>query len=141
MKHSEQQVLNQSALDNPQVGDYWHEMFCPYFLIVRVKDEEYTVLSCMGGPKSYLEKRKHELNARVDNKDGTWSFDYSTSMVVDKEWIRDAVKYNSIEGFVADVVRSPKTLDTAEEWRVSECKRLREELEELSGWKYLKESV
>ncbi len=105
---------NQEALDNPQPGDYWHEMFCPYFIVVKVDGEKITVLSCLGGPNSF--SRKGELNARVDNIDGTWSFDYSRHMVVDKAWIAKAVKYGSIEGFVADVVRDEKRQKIVEEW-------------------------
>lgn len=137
---------NQQAVDNPQVGDYWNEMFCPYFVVVEVlKNDKFRVLSCMGGPSSF--HRKDEPNARVDNKDGTWSFDLSKDMIVDREWISKAVKYGSIDGFVADVRNTEKTQTIAKEWRNHRANQLRKEWEDkraeweqFTGWKYLQES-
>ncbi len=145
MKYDQQVELNKEALENPQPGDYWHEMFCPYFVVVDVKDLKYTVLSCMGGPDSW--DRKDEPNAKIDMKDG-WGFDYSKSMVVDRAWIEKAVKYGNIEGFVADVVRSDKTERIVQEWRNWVQKDMRQKIqameaewEQFTGWKYLKETV
>ena len=143
----EQNLKNQEALANPQPGDYWNEMFCPYFVVVEVvKDDQYRVLSCLGGPTSF--HRKDELNARVDNKDGTWSFDYSKSMLVDRAWIEKAVRYEYIDGFVADVWRSEKTELIVQEWRNWKQRDLRDQIralesqwEQFTGWKYLKEDV
>jgi hypothetical protein len=124
--------LNQEALNNPQPGDYWHEMFCPYFMVVNVDGPNITVLSCLGGPNSY--SRKHELNASVDNGDGTWSFDYSKSMVVDREWIRRAVTYETIDGFVADVVRGGnKYSAVVKEWENYNIQRLIDELNKFGS--------
>lgn len=143
--HSEQTVKNQQALDNPQVGDYWNEMFCPYFVVVEVlKNDRFRVLSCMGGPNSY--NRKDEPNARKDNDDNSWSFDYSKDMIVDREWMNKAVKYGSIDGFVADVWNTEKTQKIATEWRNYHANKLRKEYEakkaeweQFTGWKYLQE--
>lgn len=139
------ELLNFQALHNPQPGDYWHEMFCPYFIVVDVKDDNITVLSCMGGPNSY--NRKQELNAKIDHKDG-WSFDYSKSMIVDRAWIEKAVRYDTCEGFVADVVRSEKTNTIVNEWRdwkqkqiLEKIQTLQSEWEEFTGWKFLKEEA
>lgn len=136
---------NQQALDDPKPGDYWQEMFCPYFIVVDAdhKQDRYTVLSCMGGPDSY--NRKDEINAKIDSKEG-WSLDYSKSMVVNRDWIRKAVTYGTIPGFVADVVNSEKTRLIVAEWRnhvQQEMRRkidsLQQEWEQFTGWKYLKE--
>jgi len=128
--HNAQQELNTKALENPQVGDYWHEMFCPYFLIVKVDGKKYTVLSCLGGPLSF--NRRNELNARLNDDTGYWSFDYSKSMVVDRRWIENAVCYTSIDGFVADVVRgSEKNNTIVREWKQFHAQRLLKELKEL----------
>ncbi len=139
----QQHTDNERALANPQPGDYWHEMFCPYFVVVDVKDKDFTVLSCMGGPDSY--NRKDEPNAKIDMGDG-WGFDYSKSMIVDRAWIAKAVKYANIEGFVADVVRSEKTERIVQEWRNWVQKDLRRQIQDLeaqweqfTGWRYLKE--
>ncbi len=144
--HSEQNQKNQQALDNPQPGDYWNEMFCPYFVVVDVKGKDITVLSCMGGPDSY--NRKDEPNARKQVDSNHWTFDYSKSMVVDRAWMEKAVKYGTIDGFVADVVQSEKTERIAQEWRNWKQKEMRRQIKELeaewekfTGWKYLKEEI
>ena len=98
--HKEQQRRNQAALDNPQPGDYWHEMFCPYFLVVHVDGDKITVLNCIDtyGP-----------SARTPVEDG-WIFDVSKSMVVDQNWMAKRVQYGVISGFVADVVQGKENL-------------------------------
>ena len=140
-----QRLDNEYALANPQPGDYWNEMFCPYFVVVDVKGEAITVLSCLGGPDSY--NRKDEPNAKIDMKD-SWGFDYSKSMVVDRKWMEKAVRYDTINGFVADVGRSEKTMRIVTEWRDWVQKDLKNQImmlqlqwEEFTGWKYLKEYV
>lgn len=137
--------LNNESLCNPRPGDYWHERFVPYFIVVNIEGDSYRVLSCLGGPNSY--NRKDEINAKIDGKEG-WSLDYSKSMLVDREWIRRAVTYGTIPGFVADVVNSEKTRLIVAEWRnhvQQEMKRkidsLQQEWEQFTGWKYLKEEV
>jgi len=128
MTSAEERLLrNQEALDNPQIGDYWNEMFCPYFVIVNKEDDRFRVLSCLGGPNSFT--RKHELNARLEVDSGHWGFDYSKSMLVDHNWIRQAVTYGSIDGFVADVVRTEKTHRIAQEWRNWKQKELRSQIQ------------
>jgi hypothetical protein len=100
----------------------------------------------MGGPHHYL--RKNELNARIEIDKDHWAFDYSKSMLVDREWMQRAVTYGSIDGFVADVVRTEKTQRIVEEWRKyranlikQQITQLEQEWEEFTGWKYLKEEV
>ena len=125
----EQKILNQEALDDPQPGDYWNEMFCPYFVVVAVNGPDITVLSCLGGPDSYT--RKHEPNAKIDHNNGSWSFDYNKSMVVDREWMRKTVKYSTHDGFVADVRRPEKMQLIVEEWIEHRAKTLMKELKQL----------
>lgn len=143
--YEKQKLQNYESLDNPRIGDYWNEMFCPYFLVVDVKGDDITVLSCLGGSDSI--NRKHELNARIDMKDG-WTFDVSKSMIVNREWMGRAVKYGSIEGFVADVWNSEKTVSMAMEWRDWKQKDIRKQIKDLekkfnefTGWAYLKDGV
>lgn len=100
--------LEQEALRNPKIGDYWHEMYCPYFLIVDINYNEYTILSCLN--------RNNEPCAKIDNKNDTWSFDFTKSMKVNHEWIKKTVKYSSIDGFVARVVRNNTFLKIAQDW-------------------------
>ena len=133
---------NQQALDNPRPGDYWHERFSPYFVVVNREGDQFRVLSCMGGPHHYL--RKDELNARIEIDRDHWGFDYSKSMLVDREWIRRAVTYGSIDGFVADVVRSEKTALIVTEWRDWYQRDMRKKIEQMeqqwadfTGWSAL----
>jgi hypothetical protein len=123
--HTEQQNLNTNAFEDPQPGDYWHERFCPYFIIVNRspvgRPMKYTVLGCYG-----------KDSAKVENKDGTWSFDYSKSIEVDWTWISEQVRYKNIDGFVADVVRnSEKSNAVVKEWKQFHAQRLLKELKEL----------
>jgi hypothetical protein len=142
--YKEQQERNRQALSDPKPGDYWHEMFCPYFIVVDRGGDDITVLSCLGGPDKH--SRKDEPDARVDNDDGTWSFDYSKSMVVDRAWIERTVKYGSIDGFVADVTNTEKSRGIVDEWRdwrqkdmLREIEQKKQAWEEFTGWKYLKQ--
>ena len=132
-------LKNQQALDNPRPGDYWHERFSPYFVIVNQEGDQFRVLSCMGGPHHYL--RKDELNARIEIDKNHWAFDYSKSMLVDREWIRRAVTYGSIDGFVVDVVRTEKTQLIVTEWRDWYQRDMRKKIEQMeqqwadfTGW-------
>jgi hypothetical protein len=122
--HAEQQRTNQAALDNPQPGDYWQEMFHPYFLVVQVKSHDHiTVLNC-------LSKYGPDAVTRVDA--GHWMFDVSQSMVVDQAWIRDRVCYSIIDGFVADVVQGREKFQAiVDEWIKYQGKKLIKELQAL----------
>jgi len=142
--HEKQKLINEESLYNPRIGDYWQEMFCPYFLVVDVKDKDITVLSCLGGPNSF--NRKHELDARIELHKDHWTWDLSKSMVVDRNWIFKAVKYDSGEGFVADVINSEKTVKMAMEWRDWKQKDIRKQIinlekqfNDFTGWSMLKE--
>ena len=117
----DQYNLNQAAVENPQVGDYWHEMFSPYFLIVHVNKDKYTILNCMS---SYSPCAKKPVG------DTHWTFDVSQSMEVDHAWMADRVKYSSIDGFVADVRRN-SCADIIEEWTEFRARELLKQLDEL----------
>ena len=137
-------TANINALLKPSPGDFWNErLFCPYFFVVDVKGDKITVLSCIGGPNSFT--RKDEINARVDNKDGTWSFDYDKTMIVDRAWIEKLVRCEHINGFVADVRNDEKCKTILNEWRDHTSKKMKEKIdslqkewEEFTGWEYLK---
>ena len=122
--HAEQQRTNQAALDNPRPGDYWQEMFHPYFLVVQVKSHDHiTVLNC-------LSKYGPDAVKTVDA--GHWTFDVSQSMVVDQAWIRDRVCYGTIDGFVADVVQGGEKFQAiVDEWIKYQGKKLVQELQAL----------
>jgi len=137
---------NEYALANPQPGDYWQERFCPYFVVVDVKGTDFIVLSCLGGPHSFA--RKDEPCAKIEVDACHWAFDYGKEITVDREWMRKAVRYESIDGFAADVSNTEKTRRIVQEWReykrqtmLKEIVRLEEEYERFTGWKYLKEGI
>lgn len=107
MNHKDQDIWNREALINPQIGDYWHEMFCPYFLIVDIRDDVYIILD-------FIRSRPH--SAYVEHKDG-WSIDFSKAVQVNKEWIEKQVKYSTMDSFVANVVRKESWSLNAQKWR------------------------
>jgi hypothetical protein len=116
---------NQEAVDRPLPGDFWCErVSVPYFIVVRVNGDDITVLSCM--------RRQGEPFAKIENDDGSWAFDYSKSFVVTKEWVRKAVTYSGISGFVADVKRTETGLTIVNEWKQFNRVRLIEELKAYS---------
>lgn len=121
-------VLNQQALDYPKPGDYWHERFCPYFLVVRVNGDEYTVLNCL-----YYYGESAKINIDQEH----WAFDFDKAITVNHAWIEQAVRYKNYNGFVADVIRSPKFIQLADEWRIHKAAKLRKEWEDLTGWTIL----
>lgn len=128
-----QTQVNHQALESPQPGDYWHERFCPYFLVVALEGPNFRVLSALGGPHSH--SRKNEINAYVDNGDGTWSWDYDKTQVVTRQWITDLVTYQSSSppdhDFVADVVRSGEKSECVREWREHRVRQLLQEFKSL----------
>ena len=72
-------------------------------------------------------------------------------MIVDRDYIKNTVKYKAMDGFVADVSRighSKKNAVILDEWRDETSKRMKEQIlalqeewEEFTGWKQLKESI
>lgn len=107
MNYNDRDILNRDALIDPHIGDYWHEMFVPYFVIVDIEDDVYTVLNFI---------RSKPNCAYIDNGD-TWSIDFSKSIKVDKEWIERTVKYSSMDKFVAFVERNQRWTMIAQDWR------------------------
>lgn len=137
--YDQSKKINEEALAEPRVGDYWHEMFCPYFCIVNIKDDKYFILNFMD--------RDSEYCAKIENHDGTWSIDYSKTMVVNHAWIKSKVTYQTIPGFVADVVRNEGRGNTiTSDWRDFTQKKMRQQIEDLTneweeftGWSILKD--
>lgn len=118
-----QRDQNYEAMLNPAPGDYWHEMFCPYFLVVQVQDNRITVLNCLPGLGPSARKN-------VDNEH--WAFDVSTYMEVDRAWIARQVQYVSSSGFVADVVRGKeKQMTVVNAWIQERGQQLIKELRGL----------
>jgi len=79
---------NLKAYLDPLPGDYWNEMFVPYFVVLEVWEN---------GNMIVCDKRKD-----VDRSHWTW--DLAKAREVTKEYMEE-VRYQSIDGFVADVSR------------------------------------
>ena len=65
---------------HPEPGDYWHEMFCPVLVVLKVTNESVT----------YCEKRK---SARPDH----WTWDLSETKRVWREDFRKRLEYQSAQ--------------------------------------------
>lgn len=83
----DRELFNQSHVEFPQVGDYWHERFCPYFIILEVLEDH--VIIC--------DKKK-------DIDRDHWDFDLSVCKLITKQELERSVKYSTMDKFVADVV-------------------------------------
>jgi hypothetical protein len=129
-----QDQINQQSLSDPQPGDFWHERFSPYFLIVeKIAQDRFHVLS-------YLQREGEPCARRAVGTDH-WEFDYSKHFAVDIPWIQQLVRYPSRSGFVADVVRTRRTLNMVDEWRQHQASQLRQSAEQAQqdfvGWSAL----
>lgn len=121
-------AANAAAIANPKPGDFWHEMFSPYFIVVDVKQDKITV-----------------LNTVIHGDDGYY-FDYDKPVVVDREWMEKRVKYETIDAFCADVYSNNNTKEIVAQWREHTSQSLQEaiekaqkEWEDFTGWTTLKQ--
>lgn len=82
-----QKLITQDGYENPVAGDYWHEMFCPYFVVLRSTADDDSVIIC--------DEKK--------DVDGGWYFDLTKAKEVDWPEYREIVRFRSgYDGFVAD---------------------------------------
>ena len=121
-------AANAAAIANPKPGDFWHEMFSPYFIVVDVKQDKITV-----------------LNTVIHGDDGYY-FDYDKPTVVDRKWMSERVRYVSIAAFCADVYSNNNTKEIVAQWREHTSQSLQEaiekaqkEWEDFTGWTTLKQ--
>lgn len=99
-------IENTKHLENPRVGDYWHEMFSPYFIVLQDNADD-TFVIC----DSFI----HELDY--------WRFSLFESRTVTHDYLRKTVKYSSLDGFVADCTSSQKLMQTVKAWQDLGCPR------------------
>ena len=81
---------SKEAFKNPLPGDYWNEMFCPYFVIL-AKTKNDTLIVC--------DKTKPVGTTH-------WTWDLEKVIEVSMDYM-NRVKYDTIDGFCADVSSSP----------------------------------
>ena len=94
------EAKNIKAYASPSPGDYWNEMFVPYFVVLEVR-EDLTLIVC-------------DKTKEVDSSHWTW--DLSQAKHVHRDYLK-RVRYGSIDGFVADVFHS-------HQWAVEAWKEL-----------------
>lgn len=85
--HAKQKVLNQKHLDDPKVGDYWHEMFCPYFIITEVRALDITV-----------------LDKTIGLPENRFTFDETKPRIIKRSDLAKEVQYSTSDEFMADVM-------------------------------------
>lgn len=111
-RYNERQERNLKHIENPQPGDYWNEMFCPYHVVLAVTDS--SVIIC---------------DKKVDMDDG-WTFDLSETKTISHLEHRDLVTYSTMrDKFVADVVPNSKLMPMVQEWRDAKRKELENSME------------
>jgi hypothetical protein len=88
---------NDDSAKNPQVGDFWHDMFAPIAVVVARPNDE-TVLVC----------RK---TMPVDADHWEWDLTKCECLMVDE--FKTYLSYGSIPGYWADVV--PKKMEWVRE--------------------------
>ena len=81
---------SKEAFKNPLPGDYWAEMFSPYFVVLKKTDNN-TLIVC--------DKTKPVGTTH-------WTWDLEKAIEVQMSYMF-RVKYDTIEGFCADVSKSP----------------------------------
>ena len=101
MTYEERQEQNKQHTDNPQVGDFWHEMFSPYHVVLAVTDTH--VIIC---------------DKTVPAGSNHYTFDLTETKTVTLEEHKNIVTYSTMrDKFVADVVPKSRMMPWIEEWR------------------------
>lgn len=105
-KPTEERNIHAYAM--PKAGDYWNEMFIPYFVILEVRTDG-TLIVC-------------DETKEVDSNHWTWNLQKAKHVY--KDYMK-RVRYGSIDGFVADVYRT-------HEWAVEAWKELGSPYEKMT---------
>lgn len=77
---------NEARIATPRPGDYWHEMFCPYFVVVAVDGDDIVI-----------------CDKTLDVDDSHWTWDLHRCRYATKAELRRRVTYETMpDKFVAD---------------------------------------
>lgn len=82
---------NQWHLENPQVGDYWHEMFCPIYEVVAVENGKVAVWDW---------SRSRE----VQKEDGKWYRVVDKLRVMSLASFQRSLRYSTNDKTYGDVI-------------------------------------
>lgn len=86
-RYKKQQKLNEEHVKNPQIGDFWHEMFSPYFLVVGVVETGVIV-----------------LDETISISKSHYKFDETKPKFISLESLKERVTYPTMrDKFVANV--------------------------------------
>jgi hypothetical protein len=97
----ERDRITQEAYDNPLPGDYWNEMLVPYFVVLQVLGNGDLII----------------CDERIDDtKDHTWTWHLEKSKQVPRDYMKLRVRYQSLDGFVADVYKRCSHMWAVDEW-------------------------
>ena len=108
-RQEEQKLLNEKHFNYPEIGDYWHEMFCPYFIVLDIFQDKFWIC---------------DIRKEVDKDHWTW--DLEKSKLVDKSYF-NRVKYDTVLsnnrslGFIADVIVRGENNPFVEEFKKIKC--------------------
>jgi hypothetical protein len=94
----ERNAENLQHMDFPQPGDYWHEMFCPYLVVLKVLPEGLVICD-----------QKESVDA------GHWTWSLGKARLISRSELAEAVRYRNYDGFVADVCPR-QHMQTVLEW-------------------------
>jgi hypothetical protein len=113
MTYEERQKQNKKHVDKPQVGDFWHEMFSPYHIVLAVTDTH--VIIC---------------DKTVPAGSNHYTFDLTETKTVTLEEHKNIVTYQTMrDKFVADVVPKSRMMPWIEEWRRKRKEAMMQEME------------
>lgn len=96
--------INELHLRDPKPGDFWHERFCPYHIVLAVTPSGVVIAD----------------KTRPDG-DSHYTFDLESAREITHEEHGKAVRYSSGNGFVADVVPVRAAL-SVREWKAAGSK-------------------
>ncbi|ENB9667583.1 hypothetical protein ACNPNU_05190 [Pseudomonas shirazica] len=96
--------VNELHLRDPKPGDFWHERFCPYHIVLAVTPAGVVI----------ADKTKPD-------GDSHYTFDLESAREITHEEHAKAVRYSSGSGFAADVVPVRAAL-SAREWKAAGSK-------------------
>lgn len=71
--------ISQEHLNNPKVGDYWHEMLMPVAIVIDVNDDEITICGRI-----------------KDTGEGCWTWDQNFIKIITKKEMREYFSYDTI---------------------------------------------
>ncbi|WP_256824916.1 ead/Ea22-like family protein [Pseudomonas kurunegalensis] len=96
--------VNELHLREPQPGDFWHERFCPYHIVLAVTPDGVVI----------TDKTKPDGSSH-------YTFDLEAAKEITHEEHARAVRYSSGNGFAADVVPA-RAAGSVREWKAAGSK-------------------